>query len=238
MKKALVLLIMGFLTVSVSAQRIIPKIGMSLYQASVDKKYPEYDKILPKVGLTAGIVYEVPLTGKVSFMPGIFFVQKGFIYKHEHTDNGEGSYELNKFTVKLNYIEIPVLVKVNIGSKFYVTAGPSIGYALSGKRTQGYKYDYGTTHLGFTRTIDVKFKDVPEGHTGDTYEFINNRVDVGIQLGGGVELWNKMIVELRYNVGLTRIYEDRNWIYQFEHAEHAKNRALQLTVGVPISGKK
>lgn len=239
MKRIILISVIACAAMSASAQRIIPKIGMSLYRASVHDKYPEYDKVLSNPGFTAGVGYEISLKGNLSLQPEINFIQKGFIYKHEHYDQGEDAYELNKFTLTVNYIEVPILVKVHL-KKFYFVGGPSVGFGIGGKLRQEYDFNDVSTDLGFIKTYDVKFEDVPEGYASDsqTFEYVNNRVDVGVQLGAGIELFNKIMVEVRYGFGLTRLYDTRDEIYQFEHADQAKNQVLQFTVGMPLSLRK
>lgn len=239
MKKTILIGTITCVALSVSAQRFIPRIGASLYKASVHSKYPEYDEVLPTVGFTAGVGYEISLTDKISLQPEINFIQKGFNYKHEHYDQGEDAYELNKFTLTVTYLEVPLLIKVQL-NKFYLVGGPSIGFGIGGKLKQEYDFNDVSTDLGFTKTYDVKFEDVPEGYASDsnTYEYVNNRTDIGLQVGAGIEIFNKLMIEFRYGLGLTRLYDMRDDIYQFDHANQAKNHVLQLTVGMPIGLRK
>ncbi len=75
-----------------------------------------------KTGFTAGLFADIPLTTNFSFQPALNFVQKGFKIEDEtESDN-----------VMYNYLEVP-LNFVFRSSGFFIGAGPSISYGLSGK---------------------------------------------------------------------------------------------------------
>jgi len=77
-----------------------------------------------KTGLTAGIMVDAPLSANFHFQPAFNFVQKGYIVKDE-----TGTEKVN-----FNYLEVPLnfvySTKKNEG--FFIGAGPSIAYGISG----------------------------------------------------------------------------------------------------------
>jgi len=94
-----------------------------------------------------------------------------------------------------------MLARFHVG-KFYMNAGPSIAYNLSGKR----KIDDQSTKLSFANSSDG-FK----------------RFDAGIQAGGGVEFpfkQKRIVLDIRYSCGLTNLANDKE-IY---------NRALMISM--------
>ena len=129
---------------------------------------------------------------------------------------------------------MPIQVKIKLGAKFYFSAGPSIGFALSGKYKVEGSVDYfdSTPTINYEDETDVKFEAVKPVVEDYGLNYIPHRIDVGVQVGAGVELFGKVIVDIRYGLGLTELYGDE------EHlnidVDNVKNRVLQLSVGVPL----
>src|SRR5690242_10651190 len=150
-----VLLVIGTV-VATQAQTIIPKVGLSL--ATTTASGVQEDGVTNTVGaqpgftLGAGYNISIGTLGKsiFSLQPELTFVQKGFSAesKGEFYD-GEAIYEFSADqNFKINYLEIPVLAKLEFGSdkaRFFAYAGPSLGLALGGKMkaevTYGDGYD-------------------------------------------------------------------------------------------------
>jgi hypothetical protein len=155
----------------------------------------------------------------LSVQPEILYSQKGFSSSATGVISYEGDY-------RLNYLEIPLLVKINFGGekvKLYVNAGPSIGYLLSG-RVNGRGSFLGLA--GATLDEPIEFTDSPT--LLDITELDANRIEAGLNFGGGLGyaiLGNTaLFVDLRYNMGLT----------DFNNLEQSKNRVFALTAGVQI----
>ncbi|HEY9046312.1 MAG TPA: porin family protein [Ohtaekwangia sp.] len=203
--KKLLLVVALIVAVSASyAQSIIPKAGLSLSKIHGN----DASGTDSKAGLTLGVGFNLPLgEGAFSIQPELNYIQKGF----KASEDG-GTAKLN-----LNYLELPVLVKASFGdvTKFYVNAGPSIAYGLSGKVS----YEEGNMKF----SSKVKFGD------GDAEDivYINNKIDLGVQFGGGVLIAGKVMVDVRYGLGLTKLSDDTE----------VKNGGFQFTVGLPISLK-
>ena len=191
------------------SQTIIPKAGATLAKfGGSDVEDAKFN-----LGFTLGVGFNLPVgTGPVSIQPELNFVQKGA--------KGEMEVEQQELTtkMKLNYLELPVLVKATFGSttKFFFNAGPSIGLGLGGK----IKAEAG----GMSASADVKFGEPKEG---DDALYIEKRTDFGVQFGGGVIIAEKVMIDVRYGLGLTDLNEDVDM----------KNNVLQFTVGMPLKLK-
>jgi hypothetical protein len=74
----------------------------------------------------------------------------------------------------------------------------------------------------------VKFG-TPSENSGTNY-VVDHRTDLGIQIGGGVTLFQKIIVDACYGYGLSNLDDANMWGYQ----EKRRNRTFQLTLGVPL----
>lgn len=225
----------------VQAQTIIPKVGVTFGSTNAEfvntgGVVTDGVDISSNTGFTVGAAYEIPVGelggGKLSIQPELAFIQKGF----QADASGELFLEPEtgfEFTVeqsyKLNYIEVPVLVKLEFGSgnaRFAPYLGPSIALGLGGKVDGAVKIDDGTDIYEVDIDGDIKFGDAPENPGDDDFDvYLDNRLDFGLQVGVGVTLFEKVVVDLRYGLGLTDLADD----------EDSANRVLQFTVGVPLS---
>jgi hypothetical protein len=134
----------------------------------------------PVKGLQAGLSFQAGITPRFSLVSELYFMKKG------GTLIANNPLSASETTLRLNTVELPVLARVHLG-RFYLNAGPSFAYTLSGNM----KIDNQSTKLSFHNAND-SFK----------------RYDTGIQIGGGVEFplkQKRIALDLRYNYGLTNI---------------------------------
>ena len=226
---------------------VIPKAGLTLARQHFGE-HPNsmYTRKNNKniTGFTAGVGFQVPVgkNNRFSFQPELLYVQKGSRLKYsgeyqvitigDPNLDDDGSVQINSKDV-VNYLEIPVLGRVGFGSgqfKCFVTAGPSVGYALNGR----YAWKTSPQFDGHSEGR-ILYKKEPENNNGsDQYRdpARYNRVDVGIQAGAGCGLAagpGVLQLEARYGFGLTP---------SFKGGTDA-NRVLAFTLGyaVPLGGK-
>lgn len=207
MKKLLFVVAALVLVTSSYAQTVIPRVGVTLSTWGGDDA-EAYGDAKSKLGFTLGAGFNMPLgEGPISLQPELNFIKKGV--KFEGEDWTE--------TYSLSYLEVPVLVKATFGeaTKFYVNAGPSVGFGLGGKL----KWEEGDED----GDEDIKFGDGDD----EDVTYVEKKTDIGLQLGGGVILGDKIIIDIRYGLGLTDLYEDAS----------VKNNGFQFTVGYPIKLK-
>lgn len=146
-------------------------------------------------GIQAGASFQAGITPVFSLVSELYFMRKGGKLK---TNNPLTSSESS---LRLNTIELPVLARFHFG-KFYMNAGPSIAYNLSGSS----KIKDASTKLSFSNSSEG-FK----------------RLDAGVQMGGGVEFpfkQRRIALDIRYNYGLTNIAYDKE----------IHNRAVMISV--------
>ena len=146
-------------------------------------------------GIQAGLSFQAGITHRFSLVSDLYFIRKG----GKLTANNPLSD--NELTFRFYSIELPVLARVHFGD-FYMNAGPSITYNLSGTR----KIDGLTT--------DLSFKNSSEGF---------KRFDAGIQVGGGYMFHIKekrLALDIRYNYGLTNI----------AHSNEMYNRSVMISM--------
>ncbi|SRX75184.1 porin family protein [Aequorivita antarctica] len=131
-------------------------------------------------GLQIGATFQAGITPNFSLVSELYFITKGGKLK-ENISAG-----IPKSSLRLYTIESPLLARFNIG-RFYLNAGPSIAYNVSGT----YKTEGISKNLSFNNSTE-DFK----------------RWDAGIQAGAGYRFKIKqkpVALDIRYAYGLTNI---------------------------------
>jgi hypothetical protein len=130
-----------------------------------------------KLGADIALVADFPI-GLISISPEFHWLQKGGRLNDLNGTPGEVSRTFN-------YLEIPLLVKLNLGKPigFFLLAGPSVGYLLNGTDKDG---------DGNTNDIDLDFY---------------KRAEFGAHVGAGFG-FGPIKIDLRYIFGLTDIFDD------------------------------
>ena len=157
-------------------------------------------------GFNAGVYATLPISDFVAIQPEILFTTKGSELEYNN-DLLSGN---AKF--KLNYIEVPLLVRVNITKNFNVHAGGYASYLVSSKVT-------GSGDIDFDQDID----------TDDL-----NKFDAGISAGLGVD-FNPISIGLRYNYGLTTVGKERTVAGTTYTFPDAKNSNLTLYLSYKLN---
>lgn len=146
------------------------------------------------VGFNAGMFVEIPLTDKLTIQPEVLYSAQGS--KSEGVIEG---YNVDA-TIKLNYINIPVMFKYQVADKFSLEAGPYVGFLASAKL----KFD--VEGLG-SDTVDMK-------------DMVKS-TDFGLGLGMNYEFSDVIFANARYQAGLTQIGDTgegddiKNSVFQF-----------------------
>lgn len=134
----------------------------------------------PKTAFGAGIFGDFPINRIVSIQPEVVFVQKG---------GEESSETIGTSSVTLNYVDVPLLLKINApleGSfKPYIFGGPYAGYLIEAASESG-------------------------GENQDLTEFLEE-FHYGVKVGVGIRLGN-IVIDARYDLGIADLYsEDVNF---------------------------
>ena len=171
----------------------------NLYQSEADDNNVIY-------GFNAGVYATLPISDFIAIQPEILYTTKGaeLDYNNAFVDGNA------KF--KLNYIEVPLLVRVNITKNFNVHAGGYASYLVSSKVT-------GDGDINFDEAVD----------TDDL-----NKFDAGIAAGVGVD-FNPISVGLRYNYGLTTVGKERTVAGTTYTFPDAKNSNLTLYLSYKLN---
>src|SRR5690606_2624853 len=86
-----------------------------------------------RTGFYAGVTVQVPIAEGFSIEPGLYYAQKGYSMQGEYQIKGLDFIGLNaKAILQNDYIEMPVLAKLNMGA-VELFAGPQFSYLASSK---------------------------------------------------------------------------------------------------------
>lgn len=134
-------------------------------------------------GFHVGIYGESFINDNFSIQPEILYSQQGY----------EITNSFGKLTQKLDYINLPVMLKAYPTKNFFLEAGPQIGLAIS------HKEEY-------------------EGLFSSSQEFDPNSFDWGFNFGGGFKTGSGFSLGVRYHLGLGDLYDHekaQNRVWQF-----------------------
>ncbi|TDE44423.1 PorT family protein [Flavobacterium rhamnosiphilum] len=194
-------LVITFMTLTnANAQENVAKFGVkggvnfsNLYTEDVDD-----NNML--TGFNVGFFAKLPIANNIALQPEISYTGKGaeLVYNNAFV-SGTAQF-------KLDYIEVPLLLVVNVTKNFNIHAGPYAAYMVSAKTTN--KSDSGS--YNFEDNID-------------TDDF--NKFDAGLAGGVGIDL-EPVSFGVRYNYGLTKIgKEDSSTSFS---SPDAKNSVLSF----------
>ncbi len=158
------------------------------YHAKVDGESTSGDS---KGGFTAGLLVNVPLNKHLSFQPALNFTQKGTAERDIFFGITETS------SLRINCIEFPLNLLYNTSGNngnFFIGAGPSVAFHVSGK----YKYKDGADSYA----TDVKF--------GNTDEDNFKSLDLGANFLTGYTFPNGLMLSVNYNLGLSNLFTEEN----------------------------
>lgn len=170
------------------------KFGISLNSLTTNFNYGKSNSTLQSYkknyeGLQAGFSYQAGISSSFSIVPEIYFAKKGGILKNNNP------LTVNKSTVRLYSIEMPVLARVHM-NKLYLNAGPYGGYMLSGRmKTEG------------SNSIPAKSTKLSFGKAASDFK----RWDFGLLAGAGYNFTTRkkiLTLDARYGYGMINISKD------------------------------
>jgi hypothetical protein len=182
-----------------------------------------------KVGFLGGVVLNLPVTsdGFFSVQPEVLYSQKGFENKPTEysrtlpllgtrTEKREGN-------VNYNYLDVPVLLKINAGG-FIAEAGPQYSYLLSSNN----ETQTTITTNGRSETTSAQNKNDVSGL---------NRNELGYVAGIGYQAESGVSLSLRYTGALSDFVKSDNNTYFNGDLKNARHSAFQLSLGYLIGSK-
>lgn len=159
-----------------------------------------------RTGFFGGGYVSLPLGAQVAVEPGIFYTQKGYEMRGELGIKGAEFIGANaRARLTTHYIDLPVLVKANLGG-LQLFAGPQVSYlADADLRTTAGLLGFNLLNKNMTATEQF------------------NRWDAGLTGGIGYQFGNGVNISASYDHGLSRVDAGRNM--------NAYNRSVKVGVG-------
>ncbi|HBD26579.1 porin family protein [Flavobacterium sp.] len=154
------------------------------------------------VGFNAGFFVEIPVTDKLTIQPEILYSAQGS--KSEGPLNIEGDIYDVKATLKMNYINVPVMFKYQVTDKFSLEAGPYVGFLVRAK---------------------VKAEVSGFGSATEDAKDLFKSTDFGLGLGMNYEFSDVIFANARYQAGLTEIGDSE------AGGNSVKNSVFQIGLG-------
>lgn len=218
MKKLILVAVAAIATLGANAQSkvkagtwsIQPKAGVtitSITNMDYDSKIPgatgkaEYQTF---VGATIGGEVEYQVTDRFSVAAGVGYIMQG----KQWDDYKFSGYEEKEQKVELGYVNVPVVANYYIFKGLAVKAGVQFAFLTNAKAK-------GTVVNGNTETtgsIDIKDE--------------CNTFDFSIPVGVSYEFDNHIVIDARYNIGITKVNKD-----SYPGVKDSHNSVFLATVG-------
>lgn len=195
MKKSILILLPVLLLANAARAQVAVKAGFNIASISEKNDNISRDDIENRsiIGPVLGIALGFRFGDILVFQPELLYSQSG----------GRNTYNIlggtTKTTYRINYLELPLLAKLQLGNRsgegfgFHIAAGPWLGYALNGKSkvvvTVG-----GSTII---EESDYNFDDEDDA----------KRINYGLIGAAGLS-FNSLIFDLRYNYGLNNLLDE------------------------------
>ncbi|TDO19995.1 porin family protein [Pedobacter duraquae] len=117
-------------------------------------------------GFNVGVTLDINLIEGIAFTPEVLYSQKGY-----KLTSGFG-----EFTQTTNFIDVPILASIKLGSAFNVVVGPQVSFLMS--TTNKYENGFGSTQQKFVEDDSDRFKkSLVGGVIGFRYD-VNSNVDI------------------------------------------------------------
>lgn len=180
------------------------KAGLNLANLTND----EDGKVRPSFHI--GAVAEFAIGDKFSIQPELLYSRQGSKASVSHTiEDGDVVMKFDADgTLKLDYINIPVLAKYKINDSFSILGGLQVGFLVQAEVE-----------------VDVQAYGV-NVNTKQDFKSEVNSVDFGLNIGVGYELPVGVFFEARHNFGITNVNKETG-----KDIVNSQNSVFQLSVG-------
>jgi hypothetical protein len=172
----------------------------------------DVDDLDGRTAFHVGVVVEISVSDKFSVQPELFYSSQGATMEDSYTEEGFNVREDG--TIKLDYINLPIMAKYYVAEGFSLEAGPQIGFLMNSEA----EVDLTVSGDGVSESITIS-EDLKDHVKG---------IDFGFNFGLGYKLENGLNFDARYNLGLSDGNDDPEF---FESDDAFKNSVIQVSVG-------
>jgi hypothetical protein len=215
MKKIALLLLAGLSFSFAQAQGVQYGLKAGVNYSNISGDLQDQDINQNKLGFVGGITTNIPLSsdGFFNLAPELLYSSKGYQYRDDEITVG-GVKTKYKGDVSFNYIDLPVMLKINAGGLFF-EAGPLASYLLDVK-------DKTEVKIGEDDYENVEIR--PKDEWGD--------FEIGYAAGLGFKAPMGISLNLRYNGSISALADDDD-NGNFSNSRHS---VFQFTVGYLLGG--
>lgn len=219
-----ILSIACFSAISNAQIELAPEAGVNLAKLAMGQSMGIDWKNKPS--LKFGAAVNIPVLKGLYVQPGLFYAGKGVRFSEEQTISGVTAKA--KMRINLDYLEIPVNLmyryKIGKAGSIFATAGPYLGFALSGKIKADFEVGP-PANIKESETEDLK---IGKDRSDDI-----KPLDFGLNFGVGYQLPFGVFLRAQYGLGLSNINNNPDDNYSM------KNRVISITLGyaLPLGGK-
>jgi hypothetical protein len=181
-----------------------------------------------RTGSMIGFSFEIPLSRKAFFCPGLFYLNIGHkaSLRYLEIKNGVTVSVIGKQEVSLNYLHMPFNFGFNIPAGELVTiqiiAGPYCSFFLNGKdKSDVSAYANSTNYYNVSENNDMKPGKDPQNSGGTEYL---NPLDLGINAGISLMMEKKFSIGINYLIGFSNIVP----FYKVEPAGYSRSESASL----------
>ena len=164
-------------------------------------------------GFYIGGLVDLPISDVLSIQPELIFSRQGVALRQEIKGFGL-NVSINNADIRLDYLNIPVMAKVNLGPLF-LQGGVQFGFLVGKPEVSRY-----ITNVRVGTLLDK-----------DSY----NSFDFGVGAGLGFNLNRRLFVEARYTHSLTNVFDPTDDYFKaslISNDNNFKNAVLSVGLGV------
>ncbi|MBR2090624.1 MAG: PorT family protein [Fibrobacter sp.] len=148
------------------------------------------------VGFNAGVALKIDILPVITIIPGLE-VDYRRIGEEENRSDGSSYEYVTDGTYGMWYLDVPVLARVNLIPMVYLNAGVQFSFNLSAN----FNFDETETYIK-TGESEKRSDDI-------SVSKLVNTMDIGLIVGAGVSLMDKLDIDFRLVLGLNS-YRDEN----------------------------
>ena len=211
MKKVLIIsaiALLGLTAVNAQEVEFGIKGGINLATITGD----DTDDLDGRTSFHFGVVAEIAISDKFSVQPELLYSSQGATSEDSYSEEGFNVKE--EVTVKLDYINLPIIAKYYVADGFSIEAGPQIGFLMNSEL----EIDLTASGEGFSEDFS---------ETEDLKDYVKG-IDFGLNFGLGYKMESGLNFSARYNLGLSDGKDDPEF---FESDSALKNNVIQISVG-------
>lgn len=181
------------------------KAGLNISSLTIDENELNSSD---KTGFTAGVMVEIPMAKNFSLQPELLYSQQGTKITFSDQEVTNSHY---KSTIRLHYLNIPVMLKYYVIKGFSVQAGPQIAILLKANNK------YQDNFLGYENKESFDLKKYSTG------------IDTSVNFGLGYQFKDKFYTDARYAISYSNVFKEGDANHFINN--DMKNRVFQITLG-------